>query len=328
MRVALVTGASGAVGPALVEELLANGYQVRTYSRGGGSGGVPPDVSALAGDLDDREKLGDAVRGADVVFHLAALLHVSNPGPDLRAEYQRVNVEGTRAVMDAASLHEVERVVFFSTIAVYGPTRGKYLDETSKPGPESAYANAKHAAESLVLERFTGGGVPLGTVLRLAAVYGPHLKGNYHRLVHAIARRRFIRIGQGTNRRTLIFERDVARAALLAATHPAAAGRIYNVTDGRTHRVREIEDAIAHALEKRPSRFGIPLALARLIMRSIDLAIRLAGRKPFGVATLEKYLEDVAVRGDLIQQELNFVPEYSLIDGWGETVTAMGLKSR
>jgi nucleoside-diphosphate-sugar epimerase len=80
----------------------------------------------------------------------------------------------------------------------------------------------------LVLNARSADGQPLGTVLRLGAVYGSRIKGNYERLTRALARNRFIPIGKGLNRRTLVYDKDVGRAAALAVSHPAAAGRVFN----------------------------------------------------------------------------------------------------
>src|SRR5262245_53995610 len=129
----LVTGASGAVGPVLVERLVANGHQVTVFSRRPDRVRWPAGVAMSAGDLLDSKHLRAAMTKSEVVFHLAALLHLSNPAPALGSEYQRVNVDGTRAVMGMARLTSVRRVLFFSTIAVYGPTHGRVVDETARP---------------------------------------------------------------------------------------------------------------------------------------------------------------------------------------------------
>ncbi len=112
--------------------------------------------------------------------------------------------------------------------------------------PDTFYAQTKLAAEKIVLNARGADGQPLGTVLRLCAVYGSRIKGNYERLTHALVRHRFIPIGSGLNRRTLVYDKDVGRAAVLAVSHPAAAGphtnpvgvgagRVFNVTDGTFH---------------------------------------------------------------------------------------------
>lgn len=96
---ALVTGA---MGPVMVRHLIDAGYAVRALSRSSPAPDtLPRSVEYWAGDICDREFMRRAVKGVQVVFHLAARLHVTNPGPKLHADYQRVNVEGTRSVVDA-----------------------------------------------------------------------------------------------------------------------------------------------------------------------------------------------------------------------------------
>ena len=76
------------------------------------------------GDIYDQEVIKKAVKDIDIVFHLAALLHVNGPDPDLVAEYHRVNVLGTKTIVEASAAENVQRFVFFSTINVYQPTPG------------------------------------------------------------------------------------------------------------------------------------------------------------------------------------------------------------
>jgi len=125
--------------------------------------------------------------------------------------------------------------------------------------PDTFYAQTKLAAEQIVLNAKRNGGQPLGTVLRLGAVYGSRIKGNYERLTHALARNRFIPIGSGLNRRTLVYHQDVGRAAALAISHPAAAGRVFNVTDGKFHILKEIIESICSALGRKPPRLSLPV---------------------------------------------------------------------
>ena len=112
-------------------------------------------------------------------------------------------------------------MVLFSTIAVYGNSNGQILTEDTPVQPNTFYARTKLAAEKIVLNARGADGQPLGTVLRLGAVYGSRIKGNYERLVRALARHRFIPIGNGLNRRTLVYDKDVGRAAALAVSNPA-----------------------------------------------------------------------------------------------------------
>ncbi|MCG6535826.1 MAG: NAD-dependent epimerase/dehydratase family protein [Syntrophales bacterium LBB04] len=125
-----------------------------------------------------------------------------------------------------------------------GGAEGYVLNERSPTHPETFYAQTKLSAEQIVLNARGADGQPLGTVLRLGAVYGSRIKGNYERLTHALARHRFIPIGNGLNRRTLVYDKDVGRAAVLAVSHPAASGQIFNVTDGQFHALNEIIESV------------------------------------------------------------------------------------
>jgi nucleoside-diphosphate-sugar epimerase len=323
----LVTGATGAIGPRVVQALVQAGYRVRTFSLDvPAPGAFPDEVDVLTGDVTNREALQSAVQGVDNIIHLAALLHIVNPPPELRAKYEHVNVGGTAAVVAAALQANVRRVVLFSTIAVYGYScaEDRILTEDSLPRPDCYYGQTKVAAEDLVLEAKRPDGQPLGVVLRLGAIYGSGIKGNYHRLVHALARGWFIPIGSGSNRRTLIYDKDAARATVLAMQHPVAAGNLYNVTDGQFHTVSEITTTICRALGRMQPRVSVPLGLARFAVGIVERLTQLTGvRPPITQATLDKYTEDVAVDGRRIEVDLGFCPEYDLKTGWQETIREM-----
>ena len=317
---ALVTGASGAIGPAVVAELQRAGYRVRTLSRQPTAPGVD-DVDERAGDVTRAAEVRAAVSGASVVIHLAALLHQFGPTTvDLEREYDAVNVGGTAVVTREAVAAGVGRLVYLSTIAVYGPTRDTVADERTVPQPDTPYGRTKLAGERLVLDAARDGR-PIGVVLRAAAVYGPRVKGNYRTLAEAIARGRYVAIGRGANRRTLVHEHDLARAVVLAAAHPAAAGRIFNVSDGRVHRLAEIVDVIHRAAGRRAPRVHLPVWLASAAVRLGDALTKASGlRLPLSRTTLAKYLEDVAVDATLVQRDLGFVPEMPLDRGWRDAM--------
>jgi len=314
---ALVTGATGVIGPVLIRRLLRDGYHVRALIRRESEYGLlPEDVDIRFGDLTDGHVEQKAAVGVDVIFHLAAKLHLDHQGFADEDEYKEVNVEGTRHIVEAARINEVRRFIFFSTINVYGPGEaGLVFDEDSPIRSDSWYTQTKARAEGIVLD-----GLP-AVVLRLAAVYGPGMKGNYPRLLEALRRGFFPMIGDGRNRRTLVFISDVCQAALLAAEHPNAVGQIYNVTDGEVHTLQEVIKAICDALGKRPPRFALPRSLVRPAFGLMEDGFGLFGRRsPIGRSTVDKILEDLAVSGDRIKRNLGFRPKYDLLSGWQETI--------
>ena len=323
--VCLVTGGTGAVGPRLVQQLVRDGYVARVFSRKPPPSGLLPEgVSICLGDLLDEEALRKAAAGVDYIFHLAALLHVTDPPVEMRSEYHRVNVQGTAAVVRVAREMGVRRVVFFSTIAVYGVSGGRILNEKTPPQPETFYGQTKLEAEKIIVEARRMDGLKLGCALRLAAVYGPRIKGNYRRLVQALARRRFVQIGSGGNRRTLIYEQDAVNAACLLALHPVAAGRVFNVSDGQFHTVREIITTVCEGLGRKAPRVVMPIAPVRCAASLMEVAFGVVGaNSPLRCATIDKYVEDVAVESRQIEDELGFRPRFNLRQGWRETILAM-----
>jgi len=316
-RVALVTGAMGAVGSSVARGLNAAGYRVRAYDLLPlGPNQIPEIAENFQGDINDSTRLREAAKGVDLIVHLAAKLHINSPAASLRDEYRRVNVEGTRCVADAAVAQKVRRLVFASTICVYGASQpSEILDEDSPVHCNSWYTETKCEAEQIVLQCIPS------VVLRFASVYGPRMKGNYVRLLNALDRGRFAYVGDGLNRRTMVFDEDVARAVALAAVHPAAGGKIYNVTDGNIHAFREIVEAMCQALNRRPPRLHVPVAFVKACVGAAAMGATCLGRRGLVSRQLvEKLIEDVAVSSRRIERELQFQSQIGLAEGWRRVV--------
>lgn len=322
----LVTGATGALGPSVVHALRSDGRAVRTLTRHAPPPGLlAHDVCGQVGCITDRDAVDAAMEGCDTVVHLAALLHQVNPAPDLQSEYDRVNAQGTANLLRAAKKARVARFVFLSTIAVYGKNQiaGRILDEDTKPHPNTAYGSSKLKAEQHVLNARRDDGAPMGVVLRSGAIYGPRVKGNYRRLVRALNSGRLVVVGSGNNRRTLVYDKDVSSAILLALSHPLAAGRLYNLSDGEFHTLRQIVTVIGHALGKQPRVWHVPAPLARGGATVVDTVGGLVYRSTSFRAAVDKITEDIAVDSQRIRRELGFTPRYDLAAGWVETVATM-----
>ncbi len=307
--IVLVTGASGAIGSLLVRELVSRAVRVRAAVRDPGSVEFDDRVEIVVGDLRDKSFVRAAVEGVDTIFHYAAKLHINRPTEELRQEYEAVNYRATRTLVE---LSDCERFVSASTINVYGT--GGPFDESTAPQPSGPYAETKLAAEKLVLKH------PGGTVIRYAAVYGKGMKGNFPRLVKAIRSGRFAYVGPGTNRRTLIHEKDAVRAAILCAESDRSRGRVYNVTDGEVHTLETIVETIAKALGKKAPSIHLPESLARVAFAGGDVFLKFAGKEMRLTPLIEKINEDIAVRGDLIREELGFDPEFGLEEGWKQVL--------
>jgi UDP-glucose 4-epimerase len=315
---ALVTGATGVIGPWLVRSLQEAGHSVRVLSRkGSADANFPPQVQVIRGGLSDSAALKEALSGISTVFHLAAKLHLPYPSASDVQEFRSTNVDGTRNLVQEGMDSGVERLVYFSTISVYGPSRrDSVLDERSPLQPGSVYAETKLEAEQLMLK--SGRSV----ILRSSAVYGPGMRGNYTKLC-SLLKRMPIGIGDGSNRRTLVYVSDLCAAALLAAVHSSALGQVFNVTDGGVHSLRDIAGAIRQALGKGPDILWIPAGPVGCLASILDRGLRcIRGRTSNFGPMVGKILEDVAVSGNRIQQDLGFRPSVGLTEGWKRALAA------
>src|SRR6266849_2631049 len=129
MTTALVTGANGILGRLLIDQLMDEGVRARAYVRSAVSNvGFPAGVETVEGDIRDTGAVQRAVDGVDAVFHLAAVVHAAGPDARPLSDYVQINVGGTENVVAAAERARA-RVVYVSTINVYGSSRGQVIDE-------------------------------------------------------------------------------------------------------------------------------------------------------------------------------------------------------
>ncbi len=267
-----ITGGTGCLGRPLVEKLIADGAYLKVLTLPNDFSVSYPDnkVEIITGDLNSSDALDLLCMDCEIVFHLAGMVH-SVPGTkEEEQEFFRVNVEGTRNLLDAAKKNRVKRVVFYSTVGVYGKDADFYGDELSQCQPGSVYAESKYQAEQLVFNSSKDGG-PEGIVLRFPVVYGPLDRGNVAKLIKAIHSRLFFYFGDGNCLRSMISSRNAAEAAVRAAIEPKAANEIYCVTDGRDYTMNELVDSVCHALCISWRPFHVPVSLADLAGRFGDV---------------------------------------------------------
>ncbi len=266
-RRVLVTGGGGFIGSNLVRALLERGDEVRVldnFSTGNRANLVGLDIEVMEGELRSYERVHNAVRGVEVVFHLGALGSVPRSVQDPLTS-SAVNVEGTLNVLLAARDSGVRRVVYSSSSSVYGSTGDLPRTEPMPADPISPYGVAKLAAErycvsfSRVYDSFES------VVLRYFNVFGPRQSpfSQYAavvpRFIDAIAAGRPITIeGDGEQSRDFTYVANVVDASLRAAVAEGASGRIFNIAAGQPTSVNAVADAIGRILDKPVQRIHVP----------------------------------------------------------------------
>jgi nucleoside-diphosphate-sugar epimerase len=314
----LVTGGSGFIGRYLVDALIQRGADVTILSRHPSPAGMK--CKTVAGDLTRPETLDDVCRGFRVVFHLAGDAHaVDRLDDDGERLGWRTTVEGTSALVDQAIRAGVSRFLFFSSVKAMGEGGKVCLDETAVSSPVTSYGKAKREAEKIVLDACQRG--LASTVLRLPMVYGPGCKGNLPRMIQAIARGLFPPLPEMGNKRSMVDVRDVVATALLAANNPAAAGKIYIVTDGQTYSTRQMYEWICAEVGRPVPRWTIPLTLIRFAAYAGDMIGRIRGRRLFfDTGALDKLTSSAWYSSDKISRELNYRPAHTLMSSIPEIV--------
>jgi 2-alkyl-3-oxoalkanoate reductase len=322
--VSLVTGATGFIGKRLVAELRQqdNGVRALVRHKSRARDLAEQDVDLFTGDITDSASLAAAVDGASHVFHCAAILG-DDPNPDIK----RVNVEGTRALLEACAGARVRRFVYISSLAVLG-ARHHHGTEESAPYERAhdAYTNTKIEAEQLVRD-FSGRGELETVVLRPGFVYGPGDRLFLPRLIESLARRQFKYVGDGSKVLNMIFVDDLVQALLLARDLPQAAGEVYNLTDGTTTSLREFVTELSRLLELPPPSGQLPPALAWALCYAMEVASKLArsSTPPRLNVTRMKFLyynQHYSI--EKARRELGYTPRFTYREGLPQSLEWLG----
>jgi len=301
----VITGGAGFIGSHIAERLAGSAELVlfdnlRRNSLAMSGLADHPDVELIEGDIRDRDAVFDAVRGADAVFHLAAIAGVSSYYREPETTL-RVNIDGTAGIVDAIVAAGVKRLVYLSTSEVHGP-EAHDVDEESPCaiGPSSdprwVYATSKLAGEHLVLRGGDAHGFA-ATVLRPFNVYGPRQTGEGAIRNFCLAATRgepLVVYGDGSAVRAWCYVDDFVDAALLALGNDKATGQVFNIGN---------PDAAVDTNE-----------LAAMVS-ALDPDAR---AEPGNVSRAE-----VAYRTPVIEKArrlLDFEPSVSLADGLGRTL--------
>ncbi|MBV6395821.1 MAG: GDP-6-deoxy-D-mannose reductase [Anaerolineales bacterium] len=304
----LVTGAGGFIGSHLVEQLHARGAKVRAFVRYNSRGEagllrqLPPETLAqieiIGGDIRDSSAILKSSEGADVIFHLGALISIPYSYVHPR-EVTESNILGTLNVLEAARLHKTLRVIHTSTSEVYGTARYAPINEAHPLQGQSPYSASKIGADKLAESFHLSFNVPVVTV-RPFNTFGPRQSARavIPTIITQALAGKVIKLGNLDTTRDFTYIEDTVDGFLKAAQAEGVEGGTFNLGTGAEIRVGDLADRIISATGTQ----------ARV---QVD-ALRLRPEK----SEVFRLISD----NSLAKESIGWTPRFSLDEGLGRTI--------
>jgi len=305
----LITGANGFLGQTILSQLQALGFSTLATDVG--------DVCSVLNtpyrkaDITRIEEIKPLLENITTVIHVAGLAHVFNQDASSGEKFYKINEIGTENVAATAAAAGVRHFVLISSVSVYGPYTDEAYDEQRPCKPVGPYAQSKYNAELRATKIAQKSGMAL-TIFRLATLYGEGDPGNVGRLIRAIDRGRFFWVGNGSNRKSLLYKGDAARAVMAVIQRPASGVNIFNIS-APPCTMREIVDGFGDALGKHPFPVHMPASLALLLGRCLS---KIPNRRLAGLnQTVKKWLAEDVYDTRRFEEAYGFQTKTSLQDG-------------
>jgi nucleoside-diphosphate-sugar epimerase len=318
----LVTGGTGQLGSHIVEQLRAVDQRVRVVTR--------PDrdtsflraqrAELMEGDLRDPEVARRAVSGASIVFHCAARVSDWGPWQDFAEE----TVTTARNIVEACKAENVSRLLHVSSVSVYGSPRlapGQVIAEDFPLGQN--LGRWDHYPRSKLLAEELARGYAHTTVVRPSWIYGPRDRITTPRVVTGLQLGRVPILGSGENYLNIIYAGDVARGAILAASHPGAEGQVYNLSSQGEVKQIDLLNALTDALKLPRLKRHVPFWLVSRVAAFQETLARLLGRtEPPTITRRAVYLigRSTQFSTDKARNQLGWQPRIKVEEGVRRTL--------
>lgn len=316
---ALVTGGTGFTGSHLVRRLLQEGWEVVAldYKPGLFADDLESEgAEVILDSITEPGVVDDATRGTDVVFHLAAAFRDLTA---LASTYRKVNVDGTRNVLNAACEWGVSKVVYCSTQGVHGNVDNPPGDENTPIDPEDLYQETKYEGE-LVCHEYIDGDQMDVTIIRPTAIYGPGDPGRFLMLFKMAETGHFLMFGDGTTTYHPIYIDNLVDLFLLTAEDPRSSGETYIGADEKYYSLDDLVTAVGRAIDVDVNIWHLPFWPMWTISAAVEAIC-----KPLGISPplfrrrADWYRQVRAFRIDKAKEDLGFRPRIGLDEGLRRT---------
>jgi nucleoside-diphosphate-sugar epimerase len=304
----LVTGGSGFIGTNLVTDLLDKGHNVTIYDKQQSE--TYPDLCIIA-DIRDREKLTHSMDGIDAVYHLAAE-HRDDVQPV--SLYYEVNAGGAENLVYALKKNHIKRLIFTSTVAVYGLNSGT-PGEDSPVKPFNDYGKSKYKSETIFNHWADSDPAHCLVTVRPTVIFGEKNRGNVYNLLYQLSSGKFIKVGKGINRKSMAYVLNLTN--FLTALLNSEPGKfVYNYADKPDLSMNELIEIFHNTLgQNHKNNFRIPYAIGLLGGYGYDALAKITGKTfPISSIRIKKFCADTVINTDKLQKT-GFVPSYTIAEG-------------
>jgi nucleoside-diphosphate-sugar epimerase len=314
MKNITLIGASGFVGSRLIELLKQNSdYNITNIDKQ--QSPLYPEITTIA-DVRDKENLKTLLQGQDVVVLLAAE-HRDDVTPT--SLYYDVNVEGARNVLEAMDFCGVKKIVFTSSVAVYGLNK-ENPNEDFPADPFNHYGKSKWQAEEVLREWFNkNGGEKSLTILRPTVIFGERNRGNVYNLLKQISSGRFLKVGSCKNKKSMAYVGNIV--SLLSHFIENAKGyNVYNYIDKPDLTMNELIDVVGKSLGRKIPSIKVPYFLGMLGGYCFDILAKITGKKlSISSVRVKKFCATTQFDVTKILSS-GFKPKYTLAEGLDRTI--------
>ncbi|WP_195964492.1 NAD-dependent epimerase/dehydratase family protein [Clostridium cuniculi] len=226
----LITGAGGWLGSELTERLLEEGNYIRAFvlfsSKKLDELKIKYNdlLEIVQGDICSMESVNEALNGIEQVYHLAAKVHSLPKNKKEEEQFFKINTEASEQLFELCLEHKVKRVIFYSSVSVYGESE-EFIDVNSPKNPVTPYAKSKLMAEEVGLKLFKEKGLPI-TIIEPVTVYGGEDVGNFEKLKNLVNKGFVPRFGNGENKKTVIYYKDLISMTMNIARDSETIGKV------------------------------------------------------------------------------------------------------
>lgn len=292
----LITGAGGWLGSELTERLLEEGNYIRALVLFSSNKlnklkqKYGDKLEILDGDICDINILDKSLSKIDIVYHLAAKVHYIPKSKKEEEEFFGINTRASENIFNLSLKHNVKRIIFYSSVSVYGESNEVITAETPKK-PITPYGKSKLMAEDIGLKLFNERGLPI-TIIEPVTVYGGDDVGNFEKLKSLINKGIVARFGDGNNKKTIIYYKDLISMTINIANDNKAIGKTI-ICGTENINLNEILDTLKSSSNKKVITLKFGESLTRIMIKvfnSIGLGItKKIGRQISVLASNNEY---------------------------------------